>query len=153
MRRADRAVDSEEALRILNDGEYGILSTVGLDAQPYGVPVNYCVIGDQIYFHCAVKGHKLDNISHNPKVSFCVVGETRILSAKFGSEYESTIVFGHIAEVYGDEKREGLEGLLHKYSSRYFEEGLKYIDALNEKARVFKIAIEAISGKARKQAR
>lgn len=153
MRRTDRMIDKEAALRILNDGEYGILSTSGSDNQPYGVPINYCLIDNQVYFHCAVEGHKLENIGQNPKVSFCVVGETCVLPSKFGSEYESVIVFGHIAEVLDDEKRRGLEGLLRKYSSEHFEAGLKYIDALIEKARVFRITIETITGKARKEAR
>ena len=55
MRRADRAVDDDEARRILEEGEYGVLSTAGPDHQPYGVPVNYCVIDDGIYFHSATE--------------------------------------------------------------------------------------------------
>ena len=39
MRRIDRAIDEPEALRILNDGEYGVLSTTGPDGQPYPVTV------------------------------------------------------------------------------------------------------------------
>ena len=150
MRRSDRAVEEEDALDILKQGEYGVLSTVGPDNQPYGVPVNYCVIDDSIYFHCAIEGRKIDNFTHNPKVSFCVIGNTCVLPSKFGTEYESTIVFGLLSEVFNNEKQKALEGILHKYSSNYFEEGLKYIDALKEKTRVFRIAIETITGKSRK---
>ena len=60
MRRQDRAIAKEEALRLLEQGEYGVLSTVGPESQPYGVPVSFCVIGDSIYFHSAVEGHKID---------------------------------------------------------------------------------------------
>ena len=147
MRRSDRAIEKEETLHILKEGEYGVLSTVDSDNQPYGVPVNYCLIDDGIYFHCAIEGHKIDNFTHNPKVSFCVIGNTCVLPAKFGTQYESTIVFGLLSEVYQDEKQKALEGLLHKYSSDYFKEGLKYIDALDAKTRVFRIAIETITGK------
>ena len=150
MRRADRAVDRQEALEILNKGQYGVVSTVGPDNQPYGVPVSYCVIDDSIYFHCATEGRKLDNFSHNPKVSFCVVGSTRVLPAKFSTEYESAIVFGTISEVFDDEKQKALEGLLRKYSTDYFEEGLEYIKQLNERTKVFRIAMEMVTGKARK---
>lgn len=150
MRRSDRAIEKEEALHILKNGEYGVLSTVDPDNQPYGVPVNFCIIDDSIYIHCAIEGHKIDNVTYNPKVSFCVVGNTRILPSKFGTEYESTIVFGLLSEVFNNEKQKALQGLLHKYSSDCFEKGLKYIDALKEKTRVFRITIETITGKSRR---
>jgi hypothetical protein len=45
-------------------------------------------------------------------------------------------------------KTTGSRGLLHKYSGKFFSEGLKYIEKLKIK-RVFKILIESISGKAK----
>ena len=149
-RRADRTISKEEADELLDRAEYGILSTVGADGLPYGIPVSYCVIGDDIYFHCAMEGRKLDNIAHNPQVSFCVVGKTNVLPDKFSTEYESTVVSGTAGEVFDEEKQKGLEGLLHKYSVGHFEKGLKYIEALNYKTRVYRIHIESISGKARR---
>jgi uncharacterized protein len=150
IRRSDRAIEKEEALDILKKGEYGVLSTAGSDNQPYGVPVNFCVIDNSIYFHCAIEGRKIDNFACNPKVSFCVVGNTRVLPSKFGTEYESTIVSGMLSEAFDKEKQKAIEGLLRKYSSGHFEEGLKYIDTLKEKTRVFRIAIETITGKSRR---
>lgn len=150
MRRSDRAIEEEEALNILEEGEYGVLSTVDADNQPYGVPVNFCMIDGCIYFHSAMEGHKIDNFTYNPKVSFCVVGKTCVLPSKFSTEYESTIVFGVLTEVFQDEKQIALEGLVQKYSPDYIEEGLRYIGAQKEKTRVFKIAIETITGKSRK---
>jgi len=151
MRRSDRKIDKKEALRILSSGEYGVLSTVSPDNQPYGFPVNFCVINECIYFHCATEGHKIDNFSHNPKVSFCVVGKTIILPEKFTTEYESTIIFGLISEAFDEEKQQALEGLVYKYSQDYYKEGLKYIVSLSEKTKVFKIVIKSITGKSRKK--
>jgi nitroimidazol reductase NimA-like FMN-containing flavoprotein (pyridoxamine 5'-phosphate oxidase superfamily) len=150
MRRKDRMITDTETLSILEKGEYGILSTVSSDNEPYGVPLNYCLINECIYFHCAVEGRKIDNINNNPKVSFCVVGETEILPDKFGTNYESCIVQGLASELFGEEKQLALEGLIHKYSKDFVSEGLKYIEKLKDKTRVFKISIESISGKARK---
>lgn len=150
IRRSDRAIKKEEAFHILKKCEYGVLSTVDSENQPYGIPVNFCVIDDGIYFHCAAEGHKINNFTYNPKVSFCVIGNTRVLSSEFGTEYESTIVFGLLSEVFDNEKQKALEGLLHKYSNNHFESGLRYIDALREKTRVFRINIETITGKARR---
>ena len=146
MRRSDRAIGKEEALRILKKGEYGVLSTVGPDNQPYGVPVSYCVMDDSVYFHCAIEGHKIDNITHNPRVSFYVIANTCVLPSEYGTEYESTVVFGLVSEAFESEKQKALEGLLHKYASERFEEGLRYIDDLKEETRVFGMAIETITG-------
>jgi hypothetical protein len=151
MRRADRAITDSEAQAILQAGEYGILSTVSADGQPYGVPVSYACAGNVIYFHCAQEGHKLENLSSNNRVSFCVVGKTQVLPAKFATNYESVIVFGTAQEVVDDEKHAGLVEILKKYSPDFMEKGERYIKGDGDKARVYKIVIEAMTGKARRK--
>jgi len=44
MRRKDRKITETEAFSILKKGEYGILSTTSPNGDPYGVPLNYCLI-------------------------------------------------------------------------------------------------------------
>ena len=46
MRRKDRQVSDEEAMAYLKAAEYGVLSTVGPDGEPYGVPLTYAVEED-----------------------------------------------------------------------------------------------------------
>ena len=150
MRRKDRLITDAETFSILEKGEYGVLSTVSADKEPYGVPLNYCFMNECVYFHCAVDGRKVHNIINNPRVSFCVVGETEVLPDKFATNYESCIVQGLAAEISGEEKQSALEGLVHKYSAEFVAEGVKYIEKLKDKTRVFKISIESISGKARR---
>ena len=150
MRRKDRLITNAETFSILEKGEFDTLSTVSSNHEPYGVPVNYCLINECIYFHCALEGRKIENINNNPRVSFCVVGKTEVLPDQFGTKYESCIVQGVATESFGEEKQLALEGLVHKYSKSFVSEGLKYIEKLKDKARVFKIPIESISGKARK---
>jgi nitroimidazol reductase NimA-like FMN-containing flavoprotein (pyridoxamine 5'-phosphate oxidase superfamily) len=150
MRRADRAIPESEAQRILQAGEYGILSTVSGDGQPYGLPVSYAYTGEVLYFHCAIEGHKLDNLRSNNRISFCVVGQTRVLPNKFTTNYESAIVFGHAFEVTGAEKHTGLVELVKKYSPGFIDKGLEYISHDGDEARVYKIVIEALTGKARR---
>jgi nitroimidazol reductase NimA-like FMN-containing flavoprotein (pyridoxamine 5'-phosphate oxidase superfamily) len=150
IRRADRAISDSEASEILRAGEYGVLSTVSVDGQPYGVPVSYSYAGDVIYFHCALEGHKLENLNGNNKVSFCVVGKTEILPETFGTRYESVIVFGKAFEVTGAEKHTVLIELLKKYSPGFMDKGLRYIEGEGHKARVYKIVIESMTGKSRK---
>jgi nitroimidazol reductase NimA-like FMN-containing flavoprotein (pyridoxamine 5'-phosphate oxidase superfamily) len=151
LRRKDRAITEEEAIALLNKAEYGVLSTVTENGEPYGVPLNFCVIDHCIYFHCAVEGRKIDNIKQNKSVSFCAVGNTEILPDKFGTKYESVIVSGEVEEVFDMNKQLVLEGLLHKYSPEFIDKGIKYIEGLREKTRVFKITINKLAGKARTQ--
>ena len=150
MRRKDRRITEAEAFSILENGEYGILSLVSPNNEPYAVPLNYCLIAECIYFHCALEGSKIDNISNNPEACFCVVGKTEVLPDQFGTKYESCIVRGVADESYAEEKQMALEGLIHKYSRDFASEGFEYIEKLKDKTRVFKITIESISGKARK---
>lgn len=150
MRRKDRAVSNEDAVGILTKAEYGVLSTVCPDGSPYGVPLNFCLVENAIYFHCAMNGRKIDNIVKNRCVSFCAVGATEVQPEKFATNYESVIVSGTIDEVFAQEKQTALEGLLKKYSANYFEDGLAYIEKLREKTKVFKISVATMSGKARR---
>ncbi len=149
MRRKDREVGREDTINLLEKGQYGVLSTVGENGYPYGVPVNYVYAGGGIYFHCAVEGAKVDNILFNNKVSFCVVGDTAPVPEKFSFKYESAIVFGKCAEVFEKEKTDALLALVRKYSAGFMEKGMKYIDNDSSKTKVFKIDIEHISGKVR----
>jgi nitroimidazol reductase NimA-like FMN-containing flavoprotein (pyridoxamine 5'-phosphate oxidase superfamily) len=150
VRRKDREITIEEATAILDVAEYGVLSTIGRDGQPYGIPLSYVYKDNAIYFHCAIAGQKLDNIAYNPAVSFCVVGKTNVLPDKFGTEYESAVVFGTAREVYDAERHMALVSLLEKYCSEYLQEGLEYIELKDKATKVFKIEIGHISGKARK---
>jgi nitroimidazol reductase NimA-like FMN-containing flavoprotein (pyridoxamine 5'-phosphate oxidase superfamily) len=147
MRRSDKALPNDDIVRILQEGEYGVLSTVDEAGQPYGVPLNYSLKDNCLYFHCALEGHKLDNLFANEKTSFCVVGRTRVIPAEFTSEFESVIVTGTAAVVLGEEKYEALVSLIEKYSADFVEEGRKYIEKLDSQTKVVRIKIESMTGK------
>jgi nitroimidazol reductase NimA-like FMN-containing flavoprotein (pyridoxamine 5'-phosphate oxidase superfamily) len=150
LRRTDRGTTESEARELLERGEYGVLSTVSADGAPYGVPLSYCVIDNAVYFHCALEGHKLENIAANSRVSFCVVGATEVLPEKFSTRYESVIISGRVVEVFDAEKQRALEGLVDKYSTEFRQAGLRYIASDSHRTRVFRITIDAASGKARR---
>ncbi|WP_371362409.1 hypothetical protein SRRS_35600 [Sporomusa rhizae] len=96
MRLAKQELDSERTRRILETAFYGVLSTVSEDGMPYGVPLNHVLTDNKLYFHCAVKGHKLDNILHSSKACFTVVGDTKMLPEIFTAHFESVIAFGTV---------------------------------------------------------
>jgi nitroimidazol reductase NimA-like FMN-containing flavoprotein (pyridoxamine 5'-phosphate oxidase superfamily) len=150
VRRKDRELDPESTTRLLTEGEYGFLATVGGDGQAYGVPLNYVFKNNFLYFHCAPEGHKLDNVRSNNKVSFCVVGKAKVLPDKFSTEYESVIAFGTAGEVQGEEKSQALLDLVEKYSPDFLEEGKAVIAKYFDKTSIIKMDIQHITGKARR---
>lgn len=150
MRRSDKALTNEEMLDILNTAEYGILSTVGADGYPYGVPVNFVYIDNKIYFHAAVTGHKLDNITFHDKVSFTVVKDVELIPDDFNTKYKSVIAFGKVKELPIDKKNEIYVAILKKFSKNFMEAGMKYIEEAGEKARVYEIDIEHMTAKGKK---
>ncbi|SDH16271.1 pyridoxamine 5'-phosphate oxidase family protein [Propionivibrio dicarboxylicus] len=149
-RRSDRAVAAEDAAAVLAEGLYGVLSTVGPDGLPYGVPLSYIVRDNAIYFHCATVGRKLEHLDARPEVSFCVVGKVRTLPRQFATEYESAIAAGRASRVEGEEKRQALVGILEKYSPEFMPEGEKYLAAKFDAVTVVRIDIDTLSGKARR---
>lgn len=144
-----KVLPAEEAEEILVSGQEGVLATVGEDGYPYATPLNYVYHNGSIYFHCALKGHKLDNISFNPKVSFCVYVDTELLPSKFSTKFRSVVVFGRAEEVEGDEKKEALVALVHRFSPGHVPAGEKYIRNDMDKTRVIKINIEHKTAKGR----
>ncbi len=151
LRRDDRKLDETAAMALLKRGEYGILSTSDEKNRPYGIPLNYVVMDETIFFHCATEGHKLKNIAANQDVSFCVVGKTELIPDKFSTRYESVVVTG-AAEVIEDQvlKKNALCALIAKYAPDHMAAGEAYIGKLMEKTAVVKIAIEELVGKARR---
>ena len=151
MRRKDRLISQDEAMEILKNGEYGILATADSNGQPYGVPLSYAVEDNTIFYHSTnAGGSKHDNIMKNEKVSFTVVGKTRVEPEKFGTLYESVIVTGKASLVQDDEERlQAFQALIRKYSPEFLEEGEKYIKSAGSATMVVRVTIESISGKAK----
>ncbi len=149
VRRKDRESSAEEACELLSGGEYGVLSTVGPEGEPYGVPLSYVYREGEIYFHSAPEGRKLENLSSGALASFCVVGATEVLPEKFSTRYESAIAEGEIRELVGAEKIAALGWLVEKYAPQFVKEGEEYIASSQEKTRVFAMRVRHISGKRR----
>ena len=149
IRLKDRIVSGEKAIEIITNGSYGVLSTIGEDGYPYGVPLNYTYFDSCICFHCAQQGHKLENIDFNNKVSFCVVTKSDVLSNEFDTDYESAIAFGTATVVTDDsEKKDILLSVLNKYSADYLKAGNNYMKKYWDETKVIKMNIEHLSGKA-----
>ena len=152
MRRADRQLTDEETIKLFRDAEYGVLSIVGENNMPYGVPMSFALCDNNIYFHCsAAGGKKISSIEHCRNASFTVVDHTQLLPQQFATMYMSGIAYGTIGIVQDEaEKRKGIETILHKYSPDHIEKGMEYIDHALDKIYVLKFEINKITGKGRK---
>jgi nitroimidazol reductase NimA-like FMN-containing flavoprotein (pyridoxamine 5'-phosphate oxidase superfamily) len=146
VRDSNKQITCDEAMHLLTQGEYGVLSTVDRDGQPYGVPLNYVVLDDAIYVHCALVGHKLENIADNHNVCFTVVGTSQIVASAFTAAYESVVVFGTASLAAESEKVNMLQQLIRKYSAGFEEKGQKVIEAFKDKCAVVRIDIRHITG-------
>ena len=152
IRRKDRLLSEDEAMSLLENGEYGVLSISSTEEGVYGIPINYVWDKQQsIYFHCAPEGRKLCILQNCNQASFCVVGRTRVVSNQFSTEYESIVINGTmICQLEETEKRKALELLLDKYSPEDKKVGLKYIEKSFHRTHVLKLVIKVISGMCKK---
>jgi len=98
MRRFKQQLSQEECISILNTEVRGVLSVLGDDDYPYGIPLDfyYSEQDDRIYFHGAGTGHKIDAIKKHDKVSFCVIDKGTPDPEGWFLHFKSVIVFGRI---------------------------------------------------------
>lgn len=140
----------EEVRAYLSDKVEGRLATCNNYGQPYITPVNYIYHSNKIYFHCAHKGHKLDNILANPKVCFEVSHTTKNVfgssACNCSTRYTSVIVFGTATVVEDEEEK---VSVLNSLTER-FANNQPFTAVDKEKAKsctVVVIAIDKMTGK------
>ena len=106
MRRFKQQISEAECIRILNEQPRGVLSLIGDDGYPYGIPLDhwYCEEDGKLYFHGAKEGHKIDAIASCDKVSYCVMDEGFRKEGEWALNINSVIVFGRISLVTDPEK-------------------------------------------------
>jgi nitroimidazol reductase NimA-like FMN-containing flavoprotein (pyridoxamine 5'-phosphate oxidase superfamily) len=152
IRRRDRALGTEEAYAILAKGDHGVLATWGEDGYPYAVPINHVLDGEVLYLHCAQAGHKLENLQHCDKVSYCVVTEAEVLPRELATQYESAVAFGRARRVEDpDEKYRALVALLQRFAPEHMAHGMEELRTSFERTAVLRIDLERVTGKARKK--
>jgi len=149
MRRTDREiVDRETIDSILNEAE---VSRIGMSNEniPYVVAVNFGYDGENIYFHSANEGKKIDILKKNKVVCFEVEARTEIIKSevacRWGMRYLSVIGMGK-AEFIGELalKKKALNIIMGKYAKGI---NFDYTETELNKIEVIKIAITEITGK------
>ena len=150
MRRQDRLLPEEEALRVLREAEYGVLSTVTPEGIPYGVPINYALEGRSLYMHCAsAGGQKLDNLARCPMACMTAVTGVELHSADLSTAFRSAMAFGPVTVCEApEEKRAGLRALLRRLAPEYAGRDPACMeDAPLQRVLVLRLDIQSVSGK------
>ncbi|MBR2934850.1 MAG: pyridoxamine 5'-phosphate oxidase family protein [Oscillospiraceae bacterium] len=113
MRRKDRERDLEFGLAVIDECEYGTVAIQG--DEPYCLPLSLVRIGDDLYFHCALEGKKLDLLRKNNAVWVSFVGHNRAAKDDFTTYFRSAMVKGTAVEVTDEkEKVTALRALCEK---------------------------------------
>ena len=101
MRRFKQQISEEECIRILKEEPRGVLSMIGDDGYPYGIPLDhwYEETDGKIYFHGAKEGHKIDAITKCDKVSYCVYDKGYRKEGEWALNINSVVIFGRIKKV------------------------------------------------------
>jgi nitroimidazol reductase NimA-like FMN-containing flavoprotein (pyridoxamine 5'-phosphate oxidase superfamily) len=149
MVRIKQQLTNEEAIELLKKEPRGVLSVLGDDGYPYGVPIDhwYNDADGWIYFHSGKKGHKIDAINRCIKVSFCVYDSGYRKEGEWALNIRSVIVFGRVEII---EDREVIYDISRKLSRKFTDdEGYiaREIKAFAHETRLLKLAPEHISGK------
>lgn len=149
MRRKKREVGIEECKKVLTQGQRSVLSLIGDEGYPYGVPMNYYYAEDEnrIYFHGAKAGHKFDAIAACDKACFTVWDQGFKNEGEWYWNVTSVVAFGRIKaldEPELQEERLRTLGLKYYPSPEGVEEELRS-DAMA--AQIFAFDIEHMTGK------
>lgn len=106
MRRFKQELSKEECVEILKNQNRAVLSVLGDDDYPYGIPINYWFDEEteSFCFHGAKSGHKIDAIEKCDKVSICILQDEGKNEGEWFNRVKSVIAFGRIHKVT-DEKR------------------------------------------------
>ena len=126
MLRKKQQISTEECIEILKEERRGVLSLIGDNGYPYGLPLNhyYQASDGKLYFHCGKIGHKIDAIWACNQASFCVFDEGVRKEGDWALTFRSVIVFGHIEMI---EDREEIYRIARELSYKFTSDEA-YID-------------------------
>ena len=147
--RVKQKLSDEECMEILKSEPRGVLSLIGDDDYPYGMPMNFLYIPEDnaIYFHGGKKGHKIDAIMKNNKASFCTYDSGFKRPGEWSLNIKSVIAFGRIEMIDDIGETERISRLL----SYKFTDDEDYIESeiknFLKSTLCFALKIEHLTGK------
>ena len=158
MRRSQCEIIAKENMEeILGRCRVGRLATIGADGYPYITPLNYVYWRGSVYFHCAHKGEKMDNLLRDRRVCFEVDIPLAYKGTDFDPQapacqvhqfYHSVIIRGR-AEVIADpvEKVAALNALMASHEGGQDFSGITAEMPAVAACTVVAVRVETMSGK------
>ncbi len=149
MRRGKQALTQEECIDLLKTETRGVLSVLGDNGYPYGIPINhyYCEEDGRLYFHGGNIGHRVDAIKKDPKVSFCVFGKDEKRDGDWAYYVKSVVVFGK-AQIIEDRDKTAFVSRLISSKFPATDEYVEHeISKFGSSTLCFSIQIESMTGK------
>ena len=154
MLRKKQELSVSDCIAILKKEPRGVLSVLGDDDYPYGMPLNhyYCEEDGKLYFHGGKSGHKIDSLRKHNKVSYCVYDEGFRMEGEWALNIKSVIIFGKVEFIEDQEEINRISRLL-SYKFTDDEEYIqKEIERSGNNTLMFAIEIEHMTGKIVKEA-
>ena len=153
MVRKHQQLTRETCIELLKNEPRGVLSLIGDDGYPYGLPIDHWYNEEDgcLYFHSGKTGHKVDAMKACPKASFCVYDRGFRREGDWALNIKSVIVFGRIEIMEDHEKAIALtRALSYKYTldEAYIQEE---IDKYGHEVLVFRLVPEHMTGKITKE--
>lgn len=147
MRRFKQQLSEQECVDVLTHAPRGVLAVHGEDGYPYAFPMNYIYLDGKIYFHCAKTGHKLDALSSDDKVSFCVMNEGFRKSGDWALNIKSVVIFGCVKKI--DSSQTAVE-VVRRIGLKYYPtaEGVEdEIRKARAHVQILELSIDHMTGK------
>ena len=147
--RIRQKLTEDECIAILKQEKRGVLSVLGDDGYPYGLPIDYwyCEEDGHLYFHSGKKGHKIDAMARSDKVSFCTWDDGFLKEGDWALNIRCVIVFGRVRLVEDfDRAMEISRQLSYKFTddTAYIE---KEVEKDGRATAVYEIIPEHMTGK------
>ena len=148
--RKNKKLSPEECIQVLKTEKRGVLSVIGDNGYPYGMPMNHWYSEDdgKLYFHSAKNGHKIDAVKKYEKASFCVIDRDQIVPEKFTTHYRSVIAFGKVRLIEDvEDMRSIATALAMKYSGDFAEQIPDEFNAYVNNLAIIEMTIEHMTAK------
>ena len=152
MRRFKQQISPEECIEVLKNEKRGVLSIMGEDGYPYGMPLDhwYNEEDGNIYFHGAKSGHKVDALKACNKVSYCVMDEGYREEGDWALNIKSVIIFGTITFVENDKDPEMCKKIGIGLSAKFTEDpdyGVNEFEKVGRNVLCLKLTPDHMTGK------
>lgn len=149
LRRKNKQIPLDDCIAVLKNETRGVLSVLGDDGYPYGMPMNhwYDESDGCIYFHSGRGGHRQDALTRHDKASFCVYDKGSRAEGEWAFKVKSVVVFGRVEFIDDTEKVIDITTRLsHKFTQ---DDGYiqKEIERSAHKTVLLKLTPEQVCGK------